>query len=143
MNRTSNSQTLRRHPLAKEKFAEGNRQRWAGIFTLIGLFVMVATAYGWIKDPAPFLQFFLSIGVTFILGASASDVMKAWRVESVNAQETRTDNINQNIKEDITENRDINIKEEKIEHIIEEYSEKYKNDPSYRPIQPDTEEEFR
>jgi hypothetical protein len=44
--------------------------------------VMVATAYGKVKDPAPFLQFFLSIGVTFILGASATAVMNSWKVSS-------------------------------------------------------------
>lgn len=135
MDQQDNAKNLRRHPLAKEKFAEGNRQRWAGIFTLIGLVVMVATSYGWLKDPAPFLQFFLSIGVTFILGASASDVMKAWKIESVNAQETRIDTI----KQDITENQNTNIKEEYTEHIIHEGGE---NSPSRRPFSRLNDEEY-
>jgi len=96
---------IRRHPLAKERFFEGNRQRWAGIFTVIGLLVMVATSYGWIKDPAPFLQFFLSIGVTFILGASATAVMNSWKVQSSTTSltedktetETQTETRNENI----------------------------------------------
>jgi hypothetical protein len=91
----------RRHPLAKEAFFEGNRQRWAGIFTLIGLLVMVATSYGWIKDPAPFLQFFLSIGVTFILGASATAVMNSWKVNSqattLDESETRREELAESI----------------------------------------------
>jgi hypothetical protein len=90
----------RRHPLAKEHFFEGNRQRWAGIFTAIGLLVMLATSYGWIKDPAPFLQFFLSIGVTFILGASATAVMNSWKVNSQTATldetQSRTEELNEN-----------------------------------------------
>lgn len=48
-----------------------------------------------------------------------------------------------NSKEESTENQNINIKEERVEKIIHEYSEKYKNDPSYRPIEPDVEEVFR
>lgn len=43
---------------------------------------MVATSYGWIKDPAPFLQFFLSVGVTSILGASTTAVMNSWKTTS-------------------------------------------------------------
>jgi len=80
----------RRHPLAKEHFLEGNRQRWAAIFTALGLLVMLATSYGWIKDPAPFLQFFLSIGVTFILGASATAVMNSWKVSSTTLDESQS-----------------------------------------------------
>ena len=72
----------RRNAFDKERFLEGNRQKWAGLFTLMGLLVLVCSAYGWVKDPAAFLQFFLSIGVTFILGASASDVMKSWKTDS-------------------------------------------------------------
>src|SRR5882762_6428709 len=96
---------VRRHPLAKERFFEGNRQKWAGIFTVMGLLVMVSTSYGWIKDPSPFLQFFLSIGVTFILGASATAVMNSWKVDSStvnsniletkNETETKTENENE------------------------------------------------
>jgi len=91
----------RRHPLAKEHFCEGNRQRWAAIFTALGLLVMLATSYGWIRDPAPFLQFFLSIGVTFILGASASAVMNSWKVNSqattLDESETRREELAENI----------------------------------------------
>lgn len=35
------------------------------------------------------------------------------------------------------------IVSESTEKIVQEYAEKYRNDPSYRPIQPDTEEPFR
>lgn len=105
----------RRHALAKEMFLEGNRQRWAAIFTVIGLAVMVATSYGWIKDPAPFLQFFLSIGVTFILGASATAVMNSWKTQSQNVTETRDINEDITRKEQLDEEK--NITESITEHI--------------------------
>jgi len=73
---------------------------------------MVATSYGFLKDPAPFLQFFLSIGVTFILGASASSVMNSWKVQSVSASEIV------HADEEQTLNQNVN------EHIEEEYVEK-------------------
>lgn len=73
---------MRRSPLDKERFMEGNRQKWCAIFSTIGVAVMISNAYGLLEDPAPFLQFFLSIGVTFILGASATAVMNSWKVNS-------------------------------------------------------------
>jgi len=111
----------RRNPLQKEHFLEGNRQKWAAIFTAIGLLVMGMTAYGLIKDPAPFLGFFTGIGVTFILGASASAVMGAYKIGS--------DTTNTNVEE--TKNVNIRITDEQV---IKKYSEKYSDDPSYRPI---------
>lgn len=103
----------RRHPLAKERFLEGNRQRWAAIFTAIGLLVMLCTSYAWIKDPAPFLQFFLSIGVTFILGASATAVMNSWKVNSQNVTET----LDESSKEQLSEEKNITEKQEITETI--------------------------
>ncbi len=72
----------RRKILAKEHFLEGHRQKWAGIFVSLGILVMILTSYGVIKDPAPFLGYFTGIGVSFILGASGSEIMKAYKVES-------------------------------------------------------------
>lgn len=87
---------MKRNPLDKQNFLQGNRQRWCLIFTVIGLIIMVATSYGWITNPEPFLQFFLSIGVSFILGASASAVMNSWRAssstESIETQSDKTIN---------------------------------------------------
>jgi hypothetical protein len=34
-------------------------------------------------------------------------------------------------------------KTENVQRIVHEYAERYKDDPSYRPITPDTEETFR
>jgi hypothetical protein len=74
----------RLHPLDKPFFLESDNQKWCAVFTVIGLLVMVATSYGWLRDPTPFLTFFTGIGVTFILGASGSDIMKAYKVDSLN-----------------------------------------------------------
>ena len=35
------------------------------------------------------------------------------------------------------------VKTENVQRIVREYAERYKDDPSYRPITPDTEETFR
>ena len=74
--------TTRRPPLAKEFFLEGNRQRWCLIFTLVGIGVMVTHCTGALKDPLPFLDYFAKVGVTFILGASATSLMNTFRMPS-------------------------------------------------------------
>ena len=109
----------RRNPLQKEHFLEGNRQKWAAVFTAIGLLVMGLTAYGVIKDPAPFLGFFTGIGITFILGASATAVMGAYKIGSETANINETKNINVKITD---------------EQIVKQYATKFADDPSYRPI---------
>lgn len=80
----------RLHPLDKPFFLESINQKWCAIYTVIGLGVMMASAYGLIHDPAPFLGYFTGIGVTFILGASGSDIMKAYKVESYTDSETQS-----------------------------------------------------
>jgi hypothetical protein len=70
----------RRPPLAKEFFLEGNRQRWCLVFTIVGAAVMVASCTGTLKDPMPFLDYFAKVGVTFILGASATSLMNTYRM---------------------------------------------------------------
>lgn len=78
----------RLHPLDKPFFLESVNQKWCVVFVIIGLSVLTANAYGLIPDPAPFLSYFTGIGVTFILGASGSDIMKAYKVDSYNVTGT-------------------------------------------------------
>ena len=111
-NKEDKPEKKRRNPLEKEHFLEGIRQKWSAIFTAIGLLIMVATAYGHLKDPAPFLQFFLSIGVTFVLGASASAVMASWKTSSSAQSQT----INATENQTLNENRNENLTE-KIEYV--------------------------
>ncbi len=98
----------RRSPLDKTFFLESNKEKWCLIFSILGIAVLLANAYGFIKDPTPFLQFFLSIGVSFLLGASASDVMKSWKTDStyrnefVEVKESRNEKV-ERISEEIIE----------------------------------------
>jgi len=73
----------------KEKFLQGSRQAWCGIFTTIGLIILVMSSYSVLKNPEIFLEFFLSLGVTFILGASASDVIKSYKMNPPTSGETQ------------------------------------------------------
>lgn len=115
----------RRNNLDKERFLEGNRQKWCAVYTAIGIGVLLCTGFGLIPDPSPFLGFFTGIGVTFILGASATDVMKTYTIKS----QTENKNVN------------VDVKISKDEEVINHFEEKYFDDPSYRPIQPEEFEE--
>ena len=119
----------RKHPLSKERFFEGVRQKWCAVFCAIGLAILVMTALGDLKDPAPFLTFFTGIGVCFILGASGSDIMKSYRVETTSLKEL--DEINKNETVTVNKNETVSV------NIIKKYEEQYAADPSYRPINPD------
>lgn len=134
----------RRSLFDKERFLEGNRQKWAGIFTLMGVVVLVCSAYGLLKDPAPFLQFFLSIGVTFILGASASDVMKSWKTDSSSKNETTVTTNNDNVNVSVQKKEDTTSKIDIHQDISENIKEEGINAPLIRPfsLQAQGDEEF-
>jgi hypothetical protein len=100
----------KRNPLEKESFLEGIRQKWAAIFTAIGLLIMALSALHLIHDPTPYFGYFTGIGVTFILGASASAVMGAYKINSSSSEQLTTEKVER--KEEITKN--INIKEERL-----------------------------
>lgn len=68
----------RRHPLAKEHFMEGTRQKWMAVFLVCAGVVMFMTAYHGI-DPMPFMQFLTVTCLTFVIGASASSLMKEYK----------------------------------------------------------------
>ena len=72
----------RRDPLDKERFLEGNRQRWCAIIFALDVLVLILTSCGLLHDPAPFLASFSGVGALFILGASADSVMKIYDVSS-------------------------------------------------------------
>ncbi len=131
----------KRKILEKDDFMSGNRQKWAAIFCSLGVVIMVCSAYGWLKNPEPFLQFFLSIGVTFILGASASDVMKSWKTTSV------SENQNMSSTETITttESKTVDINKKEDVDINHTYSENIKiegqNAPERKPFAREATEE--
>lgn len=66
----------RRNPLAKERFLEGNRQRWAVLLILCGGGILFANSRISDFDPEPYLTFLTMIGCVFLLGMSADSVMK-------------------------------------------------------------------
>jgi hypothetical protein len=80
----------RRHPHETPRFLETSHECWGAIFTGIGLFVLLATSLGWVRDTGVFLQYFTGIGVTFILGASGAEVMRTYKCETISQAESET-----------------------------------------------------
>ena len=68
----------RRHPLAKERFLEGTRQKWMLLFLIFASGVAFMSAYYGI-DPEPFMRFLTIACLAFVIGASASSVMKEYK----------------------------------------------------------------
>lgn len=66
----------RRNPLLKERFLEGNRQKWALLLIICATGVLVANVYNTALDPEPYLTFLTMIGCVFLLGMSVDSVMK-------------------------------------------------------------------
>lgn len=79
----------RRHPLTKERFGEGNRQKWVAILLGCGAAVLFIQVYAKI-DPVPYLQFLTVVGGSGILGWSVDSAVKAYRVDSKTITETET-----------------------------------------------------
>ena len=72
----------RRHPLHKERFLEGTRQKWMLVFLLSGGAVLGVTAvYG--IDPIPFMQFLTVSVAMFIAGATGSSMIKEFKTGSI------------------------------------------------------------
>ena len=101
----------------KEGFLQGNRQRWCIIFLVCAGPLLVLNATGHVKDVTPFLTFLTFLSGSFILGYSGSETMKLFRAGS------QTEN--QNVDETQTISSD--------ERIIQDYRQKYADDPSYPP----------
>ena len=74
----------RRNPLVKERFLEGNRQRWALLLILCAAGVLVANVYVPSLDPEPYLSFLTMIGCVFLLGMSADSIMKIRKEPTTN-----------------------------------------------------------
>lgn len=83
----SKPEAPRRNPLTKEKFLEGNRQKWCVVFIVLGLVILgVSAAFPHI-NPAPFMTYFTTIGGLFIIGSSLDSVLKIQKAG--NAQPNR------------------------------------------------------
>lgn len=101
----------------KEGFLKGNRQRWCVIFLLSALPILGLDALNVIEDATTYLTFLTFLSGSFILGYSGTETMKLFRATS----NTSNENINETVK--IT----------KDEQLIQDYRQKYADDPSYPP----------
>ena len=106
----------RRKLFAKERFLEGNRQKWLVVFLGFGLLILVVDALNVLKDPTPYLTFLTFCAGSFILGYSGSETMKLFRSESV----TENQNVNENQTSNSYEKKDVNIKEERLTNNAKE-----------------------
>jgi hypothetical protein len=71
-----------RDALAKDGFMKSTRQIWCAVFVGCAFIVMLATiAYG--IEPSAFMNFFLAIGTTFILGESVTSFAKTQSASSI------------------------------------------------------------
>jgi len=66
----------RRHPLAKERFLEGNRQKWALLLICCAGGILFASMKDSNVDPEPFLTFLMMIGCVFLAGMSLDSFSK-------------------------------------------------------------------
>jgi hypothetical protein len=66
----------RRNPIDKQRFLEGNRQRWALLLILCAAGVLVANVFVPEITPEPYLTFLTMIGTVFILGLSLDSALK-------------------------------------------------------------------
>lgn len=80
----------------KEKFLEGNRQKWLMIFLFAGCVVLFFDAINKIHNVDSYLTFLTFLSGSFILGYSGTETMKLFRVTSNREviEENRSENIN-------------------------------------------------
>lgn len=96
----------RRKLFTKERFLEGNRQKWLVVFLCFGLLVLVVDALNVLKDPTPYLTFLTFCAGSFILGYSGTETMKLFRADST------TNNQNTEENQNISEKKEVTIKQE-------------------------------
>jgi hypothetical protein len=106
----------RRRLFVKERFLEGNRQKWCIIFLFAGGIILGMDAYHLLKDPTPYLTFLTFVAGAFILGYSGSETMKLFRADST----TENQNIEDERTENINENKNVYIKEERLTNNAKE-----------------------
>jgi len=91
---------------AKEKFLEGNRQKWLVIFLIYGSIIMAFDAFHLLKDVTPYFTYLTFCAGGFLLGYSGTETMKLFRASST----TETQNVNEN--SNINENKNVNINQQ-------------------------------
>lgn len=118
---------MERDPLDKEKFMEGTRQKWAVIFILCGMGVLLVNIFVPGFDPVSYMQFLLAIGSLFILGASADSGLKVFAVKSI--RETQVVEETKRLELKVEDNS------QPDQNVIFNFQNQYANDPSYAPLE--------
>ena len=95
---------------AKEKFCEGNRQKWLIIFLIYLTIIMTLDAFHLLKDVTPYLTFLTFLAGAFILGYSGTETMKLFRASSADENQNISEQNNHNST--FNENRNINVSEQ-------------------------------
>lgn len=104
----------RRKLFTKERFLEGNRQKWLIVFLVFGALILGLDAFHLLKDPTPYLTFLTFCAGSFILGYSGTETMKLFRANST------YDNQTSNSFNDSIENRNINFNEQFLSNNAKE-----------------------
>jgi hypothetical protein len=101
---------------SKEKFMEGNRQRWLVVFMACMFIVLVLDATGHVQKVDSYLTFLTFLSGAFILGYSGTETMKLFSVSST------SQNVSQNIKQESKSEstQTIHTIEEKLTHNVKE-----------------------
>lgn len=114
-----------RDPLAKQKFLQGNRQRWCSIFLILGAGVFLGNLYFTHIDPTPYMNFLLAIGSLFIIGGTVDSFVKGKAKEHIQVTEMKEE----------TKRQEKKSEDKPEETVVAEYSDKFSTDPSYAPVQ--------
>ena len=108
----------RRKLFTKERFLEGNRQKWLVVFLTFGSVIMGLDASHFLKDPTPYLTFLTFCAGAFILGYSGTETMKLFRADTTTDNQNVEENVNQ--KTEVDENKNVNLNETKLTNNAKE-----------------------
>lgn len=100
----------------KEKFCEGNRQKWLIVFLLYLTILLGLDAAHFLKDVTPYLTFLTFLAGAFILGYSGTETMKLFRANSV----AEDQNISQDASQSINVDKNINVTDQVLTNNTKE-----------------------
>jgi len=99
---------------SKERFLQGNRQRWLVLFLACMFIILILDALHYVEKVDSYLTFLTFLSGSFILGYSGTETMKLFSVNStsqnINNVASTTNNTNSNTNATTT-NTNININE--------------------------------
>lgn len=110
--------TPHRNLHSKERFLQGNRQRWLVLFLACMFIILILDAMHYVEKVDSYLTFLTFLSGSFILGYSGTETMKLFSVNStsqnINNVASTTNNTNSNTNSNTnatTTNTNININE--------------------------------